>query len=307
MLQLEFHYLTLADRDAFQAVTLRSGRRDCNFAFANLVGWQFWYETEVCILPDAVVLRCNIEGERTYMVCAADVPSCELLQALCSDCGGKLRLLGLEDDVATTLQQRACLQGITINVEPRRNEYNYIYRRADLAALQGGKLKAKRNHVNKFRTDHPSFEYRPLVPNMFEQCRQLENLWSSEKAPTDEEAYAHISSAEAMSIERRCMETVFAHWDELNMLGGSIFVDGKMIAFTYGSAVTHDTLDVMVEKADRTIDGAFNIINQQFCAHLPEQFVYVNREEDMGLAGLRKSKLSYHPEILLTYNAIHLA
>jgi hypothetical protein len=60
----------------------------------------------------------------------------------------------------------------------------------------------------------------------------------------------------------------------------------------------------MVEKADRTVDGAFNIINQQFASHLPEQYVYLNREEDMGLEGLRKSKLSYHPHILLSYNNV---
>ena len=100
------------------------------------------------------------------------------------------------------------------------------------------------------------------------------------------------------------METVFANWDALGMTGGCIFADSRMMAFTYGAAVTTDTFDVCVEKADRCVEGAFAIINQQFAEHLPEQFVYLNREEDMGIEGLRKSKLSYHPEILLTYNAI---
>lgn len=68
--------------------------------------------------------------------------------------------------------------------------------------------------------------------------------------------------------------------------------------------MTHDTFDVCVEKANRRIDGAFNIINQQFADHLPEQYVYLNREEDMGLEGLRKAKLSYHPHILLSYNNV---
>ena len=100
------------------------------------------------------------------------------------------------------------------------------------------------------------------------------------------------------------MENVFTHWQQLDAIGGSIFVDGRMVAFTYGAPVTHDTFDVCVEKANRRIDGAFNIINQQFADHLPEQYVYLNREEDMGLEGLRKSKLSYHPHILLSYNNV---
>ena len=102
------------------------------------------------------------------------------------------------------------------------------------------------------------------------------------------------------------METIFSNWDALGMTGGSIFVDGRMVAFTYGAAVTTDTLDVCVEKADRHVEGAFAIINQQFAEHLPEQYIYLNREEDMGIPGLRQAKLSYHPEILLTYNVVHI-
>lgn len=311
---LDFHTLTIADREAYQAVSLRSGRRNCNFTFANLVGWQFWFRTEVCILPDAVVLRFTLDGERAYMLCCAGTPCCDLLQAICDDCGGRMTLLGLEDEAALQLQQNACSKGINITVEPQRNQYDYIYRRADLASLAGGKLKAKRNHVNKFLSEYPDFEYRPLEPSMFDECRRLEILWREERGDVNPvyDAGNTTEGSEPCIIdtilaEQRVMETVFAHWDALGMMGGSIWLDGRMVAFTYGAAVTDDTIDVCVEKADRTIDGLFSVINQQFCAHLPEQYVYVNREEDMGLEGLRKAKLSYHPEILLTYNDVHIA
>ena len=297
---LEFHTLTVADREAYQAVSLHSGRRNCNFTFANLVGWQFWFGTEVCILPDAVVLRFTFDGERAYMLCCAGAPSCELLQAICDDCGGHLTLLGLEDEAALQLQQNACSKGIDIDVEPQRNQYDYIYRRADLASLSGGKLKAKRNHANKFRTEHPDFEYRELSPEMFDECRRLENLWREERGDNNPEY------GDTIAAEQRVMENVFAHWGVLGMVGGSIWLDGRMVAFTYGAAVTDDTFDVCVEKADRTVDGLFSVVCQQFCSRLPEQFVYVNREEDMSLPGLRKAKLSYHPEILLTYNVVHI-
>ena len=298
---LNFHTLTIADREAYQAVSLRSGRRNCNFTFANLVGWQFWFRTEVCILPDAVVLRFTFDGERAYMLCCAGTPPCHLLQAICDDCGGHLILLGLEDEAALRLQQNACSKGINITVEPQRNQYDYIYRRAHLASLAGGKLKAKRNHVNKFLSEHPDFEYRPLTPEMFDECRHLEILWREERGDVNPEY------GDTILAEQRVMETVFAHWNQLGILGGSIWLRGRIVAFTYGAPVTHDTFDVCVEKADRSIDGLFPLINQQFCAHLPEHFVYVNREEDMGLEGLRKAKLSYHPEILLTFNVVHIA
>lgn len=298
--RLDFHYLTLDDMQSVQKVTLSAGRRNCNFTFANLIGWQFWFYTEVCVCQEIVILRFNLDSRRAYMVCSATPPSMQLLEMLCvdaSDAGSELLLMGLEDDYAAHIQQ---LLPEKVTVIPCRNQYDYIYLRQELAEVKGKKLKAKRNHINKFLSEHPNFRYVPLTPDLFDECRALEERWLSEVSRED------VSNSFTTDAERRAMETVFLHWDRLNMQGGSIYVNGQMIAFTYGTAVTNDTFDVCVEKADRHIDGAFNIINQQFASHLPEQFVYLNREEDMGLEGLRKSKLSYHPHILLSYNNVQI-
>jgi len=322
---MTFHQLALSDREAMQAVTLPSGRRNCNYTFANLVGWQFWYYTEVCVLENAVVLRYTFEGQRAYMVCTSEELSLELLEALFDDSNGDLTLIGLEDSQVTQLQTSfsgrlrhlACPR---ISVEPDRDQYDYIYRRTDLATLHGRHLDAKRNHIHRFRAEHPDFEYCPLTPEFFDECRRLTEIWQEEKdAIKREQSDACIDSAEreqartefkdasdTIDVEKQVMETIFSNWDALGMIGGSIFVDGRMVAFTYGSAVTTDTLDVCVEKADRHVEGAFAIINQQFAEHLPEQYIYLNREEDMGIPGLRQAKLSYHPEILLTYNVVHI-
>ena len=290
---LTFHSLTLFDREAMQAVTLPSGRRNCNYTFANLVGWQFWYYTEVCVLENAVVLRYTFDGQLSYMVCTSEGLSLELIEALFDDSNGDLTLIGLED--SQVAQLLSFNSKFSISIEPDRDQYDYIYRRADLATLHGKHLDAKRNHIHRFRAEHPDFEYRPLTPESFDECRRLMEIWQEEKDASD-----------TIDVEKQVMETMFSNWDALGMTGGSIFVDGRMVAFTYGSAVTTDTLDVCVEKADRHVEGAFAIINQQFAEHLPEQYIYLNREEDMGLPGLRQAKLSYHPEILLTYNVVHI-
>ena len=315
---MTFHPLTLFDREAMQAVTLRSGRRNCNYTFANLVGWQFLFGTEVCVLEDTVVLRYTFDGQRAYMVCTSEALSQELIEALFDDSDGDLTLIGLEDSQVAQLSAR--LSQFSISVEPLRDQYDYIYRRTDLAALHGKHLDAKRNHIHRFRAEHPDFKYRPLTPEFFDECRRLTEIWQEEKdAIKREQSDACIDSAEreqartefkdasdTINDEKQVMETIFSNWEALGMIGGSIIVDGRMVAFTYGSAVTTDTFDVCVEKADRHVEGAFAIINQQFAEHLPEQYVYLNREEDMGIPGLRQAKLSYHPEILLTYNVVHI-
>ena len=296
---MTFHQLTLSDREAMQAVTLHAGRRNCNYTFANLLGWKFRYYTEVCVLENAVVLRYTFNGKRAYMVCTPDVLSLELIEALLDDSNGKLTLIGLEDSQAAQLS--TLNSQLSTNVEPIRNQYDYIYRRTDLVTLHGRHLDAKRNHIHRFREEHPDFEYRPLTPEFFDECRRLTEIWQKEKKQN-----ANDNKNEIIDAEHQVMETIFSNWNALGMIGGSIFVDGRMVAFTYGAAVTTDTFDVCVEKADRHVEGAFAIINQQFAEHLPEQYVYLNREEDMGIPGLRKAKLSYHPEILLTYNAVHI-
>lgn len=290
-MQLSFHQLTLSDREAMQAVTLNSGRRNCNYTFANLLGWQFLYKTEVCVLQDTVVLRYIYEGEHAYSVCTADNLTEELFKALLADSGGKLIIYALEDSQFSILNSQ-----FSISIEPLRDLYDYIYRRTDLALLQGGYLQAKRNHVNRFKTNNPDFEYRPLTSELFDECRRLTEIWQGEKG-----------ASETIDVERQVMENIFSNWESLGMMGGSIWVNGHMVAFSYGAAVTNDTFDICVEKADRNIEGAFAIINQQFASHLPEQYIYVNREDDMGLPGLRKSKLSYHPEILLSFNVVRIS
>ena len=300
---MTFHPLTLFDREAMQAVTLPSGRRNCNYTFANLVGWQFWYYTEVCVLENAVVLRYTFDGQREYMLCTSEALSLELIEALFDDSNGDLTLMGLED--SQVAQLLILNSKLSITTEPVRDQYDYIYRRTDLATLHGKHLDAKRNHIHRFRAEHPDFEYRPLTPESFDECRRLTEIWKVEKNVNVNDN-DNDKGNETINAEHRVMETIFSNWDALGMKGGSIIVDGRMVAFTYGSMVTTDTFDVCVEKADRHVEGAFAIINQQFAEHLPEQYIYLNREEDMGIPGLRQAKLSYHPEILLTYNVVHI-
>ena len=177
---LNFHRLSLSDMDSVRGVTLSAGRRNCNFTFANLIGWQFWFKTEVCLYQDAVLLRFDLDSRRAYMVCSATPPSAQLLELLCHDAsfkGGDLLLMGLEDDYAAHIQQLFPQNAV---VTPRRNQYDYLYLRQELAEVKGKNLKAKRNHINKFISEHPDFRYVPLAPGLFDECRALEKQWWAE-------------------------------------------------------------------------------------------------------------------------------
>ena len=210
---MTFHPLTLIDREVMQAVTLPSGRRNCNYTFANLVGWQFWYYTEVCVLENTVVLRYTFDGQRAYMVCTAEALSLELIQELLDDSIGDLTLIGLEDSQVVQLSARLCrlarprtlnsplelarfhkakrLKELSTNIEPVRDQYDYIYRRTDLATLHGRHLDAKRNHIHRFRAEHPDFDF-IFIPVLHRlKTHQYWQRWGAKEFYRDEDCVCY--------------------------------------------------------------------------------------------------------------------
>jgi len=174
-----------------------------------------------------------------------------------------------------------------------RNYFDYIYLREDLSALKGKKLQPKRNHINKFKKNY-AFTYTPVTPDMVSECLELEQKWMQSNHSEKD--------AESIKFENRSMVFALNNFNALDLTGGAIIVENEMVAFTYGSPINHYTFGIHVEKADIRFEGIFNVINQEFAARLPEQYLYINREEDLGLPGLRQSKLSYQPVILLEKN-----
>ena len=181
--------------------------------------------------------------------------------------------------------------------ESDRGMEDYVYNADDLRNLTGRKYQPKRNHINRFMAEYPDFRYEQLTRERFGECMQLEREWRR----------AHEGHTSELCAEQRAMQRAFEHFEELEMLGGCIYVGDRLIAFTYGSAVNDHTFDTHVEKADTDYDGAFTIINKLFAQHLPARFTMINREEDLRIDGLRQSKLSYHPAVIQhKYAAIHL-
>ena len=173
----------------------------------------------------------------------------------------------------------------------RRADSDYLYLTKSLAELPGGKYHKKKNHISQFMRKHPDTEYHPLSKELAPDALSVENEWF--KANGGDDDYDK-------KIECEIIKEALDLFDELNLSGGILYADGKPVAMTIASAVTGYTADVHFEKAvpeyDR--DGAYAVINREL-AKAMIRFDYLNREEDLGIEGLRKAKLSYHPDILL--------
>ena len=303
------------DRQLIQSYTLWGERQNCDLSFGNLISWKFLYNTQFAIVNDYLVFRFHYNRHLAYMMPVAkpqpqedgtfkvqpcDECSIEVIKAIRDDSiamGHPFLMMGVCNYMRDLIEQRF---PDTFDIKPNRDFADYIYTREKLMNLSGKKLQSKRNHINKFKSLYPNYEYRALTPDLIPQCLALEKQWRKvSKDDTDE-----TDLDEGLSEELRSMTRAFNRWDRLGLIGGTIWVDNKLVAFTFGCPINQTTFDVCVEKADVNYEGAFTIINQEFVKHLPEKYFYINREEDMGDEGLRRAKESYKPDILLEKNTV---
>ncbi|MCK5512496.1 MAG: DUF2156 domain-containing protein [Thermodesulfovibrionia bacterium] len=170
-------------------------------------------------------------------------------------------------------------------IEEDRNQFDYIYNVKELIELKGRKFHDKKNQVNNFRSRH-TYEYLILTPDLIEECLEFEDYWCEVK-----ECGKHAG----LERERCAILVMLNNFEVLNIKGGAIRVDNKIAALTLGEKMLPDTFVVHVEKANSDIHGLYQVINQEFLIHEAGDCTFVNREQDMGVQGLRKAKMSYNP------------
>lgn len=163
---------------------------------------------------------------------------------------------------------------------------DYLYEAESLRTLAGRSLSKKRNHLSQFMRKYPDFRYVKLSGDIFEECLELIKLWAKEK----EVDINDMDNSDYLMIKR-----VFDNWDLLKVRGGAVIIDGHVRAFSIGSLGNKDTAFIHFEKADTAYDGAYAAINKMVLQNEFADAKFVNREEDLGIPGLRQSKESYFP------------
>lgn len=284
-----FKDITLEDRELITRYTLDSPRRNCDLSFSNLCSWRFLYNTKFAVKDGFLLLKFWADGKPVYMMPIGNGDLKKVLDELIEDArqeGHPFCLLGICEGMCAELE--AIMPG-KFRFTADRDYADYLYLRTDLATLAGKKFQAKRNHVNKFKRTY-NYEYTPITPDRIQECLDLEAEWCKAN---------NCDQHEGTGNERRALVYALHHFEELGLTGGILHVDGRIAAFTFGMPINRDTFGVHVEKADTRIDGAYAMINHEFANHIPEQYVYLNREEDLGIEGLRKAKLSYQPVVIL--------
>ncbi|MBR5464643.1 MAG: GNAT family N-acetyltransferase [Alistipes sp.] len=285
---IRFQPITLADRARIESYTMGRGLYNCDLSFANIFCWRAFYDTAWAEVEGFLVIRFRIDGgaKTGYMQPIGEGDFGAVIRLLIAEAeaqGEPLRLVGLTEEGKSMLEEAFPDH---FAFDDNRATRDYLYRREDLSRLQGKNYQPKRNHINRFTSNYPTYRYETLTRDHFAQCIELEQEWCRHRNGCTEGG---------LNEERQAMVEAFDHFEELGLQGGCIYVEDRLIAFTYGSALNDHTFDIHVEKADTRYEGAFTIINRLFAEQLDPRFTLLNREEDLGLEGLRKAKLSYYP------------
>lgn len=293
---IEFKDITVEDKDTITSFTMNSCRRNCDLSFSNLCSWRFMYNTKFAVIDNFLVFKFWLHGRVSYMMPVGQGdPEKELIEKLIEDSqleGEPLRLMGVCQGMKKRLND---ILPEEFEFTTNRDYSDYIYLRSDLATLTGKKFQSKRNHINRFKKEY-TYKYVPITPDSVQECLYLEAEWCKAN---------DCDKQDGTGNERQAIVFALEHFEELGLSGGILYANDKIVAFTFGMPINKETFGVHVEKADTTVDGAYAMINFEFANHIPETFTYINREEDLGIEGLRKAKLSYQPETILEKFVAH--
>ncbi len=286
---IQFKDVTLEDKEVIQSFTLKSDRRNCDLSFSNICSWRFLYHTQFAVVEGFLVLKFRTEGKLAYMTPIGEGDYRKVVEKLVEDAAREQEpfcMLGVCSHIYREMEE-LMPEKFVFTID--RDYADYIYLRSDLATLTGKKFQSKRNHINKFRKLY-NYEYQPITPDLIPECLRLEDEWCRAN---------NCQEAEGLCHERQALLFALNHFEKLGLTGGVLRVEGKIAAFTFGMPINQETFGIHVEKADISINGAYAMINYEFANHIPEQYIYLNREEDLGIEGLRKAKLSYNPVTIL--------
>lgn len=288
--------LTLDDRELVEGL-LAVDRPDISeLTFTNLFIWRHAYELRLARVDDTLcIFSWRADPEDSFLLpplplSGGDATVLDRALRYLADNGRDAKLCR----ISAAQIEKLGLTADRFDIQPDRNDWDYVYAVRDLIELAGEKYHGKRNHIAQFTTQH-EFEYRPLTPDLVPGCEAVQDLWCDEK---------HCDLSASLRADARAVKEALRNRERLSAVGACILIGGKVEAFTLGEPLNDDTITIHLEKANAAFHGLYQVVNQQFLEHEWQSYAYVNRQQDLGIEGLRKAKLSYYPHHMIEKHVV---
>lgn len=289
---IDFKHISIEDRADYEdKLFADTAGRGCEFSFANLY---LWGRQTIARAHGCILMFSQFDRRSVYPFPLGDGDVKAALDAIIADSrerGIPCRITGVRPEQRELIEKH--FPG-KFRFHSDRGSYDYVYLTDDLAALVGKKYDGKRNHINKFKKKYPEYTVLPIGADNIAAAEEMANEWYEAKEKENPDSDFHM--------EKAALARAFRAYGELGLEGLLLMVEGKIIALTMASRLSPDVLDVHFEKALAGYDGAYAMINCEFAKYIKEKYPeieYLDREEDMGLEGLRRAKESYQPHHLV--------
>ena len=281
---MDFKKITLQDATQLNKILRNTDDLTCEISFVNQLVWQSLYNNRFCLKDGILYLKSYSENAVTYSLPFGDIKTG--MKQIADDAGEPFPIIWAQ--AGSRFEEFKKLYGDYYDIFESRNEFDYIYNSSDLINLSGKKYHSKRNHISAFSKQF-DWHYEDINENNIKAVKKAAELWYNQNSERMDEE---------LKTEKQGVFMILDNMKTLDVNGGAIVIDKYVIAFSLGSPINDLVYDIHIEKALEDYDTAYTVINREF-AERNAKYKYINREDDLGLEGLRRSKLSYHPEILL--------
>lgn len=284
---LEFRNLEIDDAKIYNEYLKNSGELSCENSFVNLIVWQCDRHNYnmICNFENQLIIKSG-EGEKEYFRLPLGDDFEKGMRLIEEYCGERKPRFWVQEGPRLELFKK---YSDKYSFKENRDTFDYIYLQSDLSNLSGKKYHSKRNHISAFSKKF-NWHYESITEDNIEAVKKCAEGWYLENI--DKMDYF-------MVCEKKGIKTILENMEKLNVKGGAVFVEGRVVAFSLGSPITDEVFDIHIEKALSDYSGAYAVINREFAKNDLAEYKYINREDDLGLEGLRKAKLSYKPSIIL--------
>ena len=273
---IEFEEIGIKHRCKYEESLKASGLVSSEYSFFGLWGWREPERTEIFF--DEKI--CWLKNRRGVLspICSPEQDWAKIISNYFPE---GIELIDVPEYLAFKLGSLP-----SAHIKELRSEWEYVYPVKDLIDLKGIAYSQKRAHIKVFEKKY-KYEYTPLLREDFDELIKFQSEWierhKGDRAPS------------VLYEENIAIMNALENWNDFPFFGTCIRIDGHIAAYTIAEELGEEIVDIRFEKAFSEYKGIYQFLNKTFLSRQAKNYIWVNREEDMGDDGLRKAKLSYHP------------
>lgn len=281
-----FKNISLEDKEIFDKYTMPYVYNTCEYSFTNLYLWRKGCNLSYTIFNDALIIKkSGFDGSNYFMQpLLYKLDNLEDIVAVLKKYKEENQMDYLFKDVEESfVEDLKKIYGDSLIIEEDRDNFDYIYNSKDLISLSGKRFHGPKGHYNYF------------VKNYNYSISDDSEIIACECIKTSREWCNKNSCSGYLLFELKGIEDLLRNKSSLNYQCMGVYIDNKMVAFTIGEELRSDLAVIHVEKADSEIRGLYSFINKTFVERYYKDVTFINREQDLGIEGLRKVKTVYNP------------